>query len=78
MAFYIRAKHGFIWTTGKVIRFLGGLLLVILLSAITWHDENVKWVPVGVAVILGWVYVFATLGKTGWRSMISMVNQKQP
>lgn len=67
--FYIRVKHGFVFTKGEVGRFLVALALILLVSACTWKSESVSWSDVGSLVLFGGIYSAISLRGVSWRSL---------
>ena len=72
MVIYIRARHGFVWRSGEAGQFVVGLALVVLLSVLTWRDNQVKWLPVGLFTLLGGAYLLFNIGRSGWHGLHSL------
>jgi O-antigen/teichoic acid export membrane protein len=68
--FYIRVKHGFVFTQGDVGRFLAALALILLLSACTWRSESVSWRDVGCFILMGGIYSAISLRGVSWRTLL--------
>jgi O-antigen/teichoic acid export membrane protein len=66
MVIYVRARHGFIWGRGEAVQFFVGLALVVLLSVVTWADNQVKWLPFGLFTLLGGTYLLLNIGSSSW------------
>lgn len=69
MVYYAWASHGFVWKPEEVRRFLMGLALVLLLSAVTWQDHQVRWLPIALVVLLGGAYSRVALRNADWRAL---------
>jgi hypothetical protein len=68
MVIYIRAGHGFSWKPGEVGQLVAGLSLIVLLSILTWRDNQVKWLPAGLLLLLGSAYLWFNIARSpGWR-----------
>jgi O-antigen/teichoic acid export membrane protein len=67
MVIYLRARHAFAWKPGEVGQFVAGLTLVVSLSVLTWRDNQVKWLPVALFILLGAAYLLCNVGKSAWR-----------
>jgi PST family polysaccharide transporter len=65
MIIYIRVRHGFAWRAVESGQFMVGLALVILLSVLTWRDNQVKWLPFGLFTLLGGAYLLISVGISG-------------
>ena len=64
MVFYVWYKHGLAWRVEEIVRFLGGLALVMLVSLYTWNDERVRWTAVALLVVSGGIFLTLALGGT--------------
>jgi O-antigen/teichoic acid export membrane protein len=69
MVIYIRARHGFVWKPAEAGQFMVGLALVVSLSVVTWRDNQVKWLPVGLFTLLGGPYLLWHIGASGWHGL---------
>ncbi len=70
MVYYVWHRHGFAWQRGEILRFLGGLTLVVVLSAMTWDDLTVRWWSAGSLVGLGGIFVVLSVKGTGLASLL--------
>lgn len=70
MMYYVWHKHGFAWQRGEVLRFLGGLLLVVVLSVMTWNDETVRWWSVASLLGLGGLFTGLSLKGKGLAALL--------
>jgi hypothetical protein len=72
MVVYIRSRHGFVWRPGEAGQFMVGLALVVLLSGLTWRDNQVKWLPLALFTLLGGAYLLFNIGRSGWHGLHSL------
>ena len=72
MALYVRAKHGFVVTWMEMGYFLGGLTLVLLLSAYTWRDEHFRFSALVLLLLLGGGGLILSLRGTDWTVWLRM------
>jgi PST family polysaccharide transporter len=70
MLIYIWSKHQFKWDERELASFVGGLMLILCLSAYTWQDESVKVAAAGLFIGLGSSFVWGALRvlKLGWKA----------
>jgi O-antigen/teichoic acid export membrane protein len=69
MVIYIRARHGFVWKPAEAGQLVQGMALVVLLSVLTWRDNQVRWLPVGLFTLLGGAYLWFQIGVSGWHGL---------
>ncbi len=72
MALYVRAKHGFVVTWMEMGYFLGGITLVLLLSAYTWRDEHFRFSALVLLLLLGGGGLILSLRGTDWTVWLRM------
>ncbi len=70
MMYYISSKHGFKWKLPEIVRFLGGLAMVLLVSIHTWNDERVRWTSVALLMISTGGFMVFSLRGTAWRKIM--------
>lgn len=69
---YIRIEHGFHFTGAEGWRFGVGLLLVLLVSLLTWNSQIVSMADLAGGVGIVAVYCALALRGTGWRTFFKL------
>ena len=73
MCYYIHREHGYRFRREEMLRFFSGLLTVVLLSAFTWNEVNIRWGSIMAFVLLGSLHLAVMFRGTDARAMVAVL-----